>query len=156
MLLYWRKYFWHIKKNIFKNNFYGNQPKMLLRIWKSLSLYPRYCWSAIRFWHYLTVYSYTFTNTVFINIKKAVLNILLIQLESYYLLAFLFLCSLILKTTICFIWLHFDWSWYYHLVGRCVCWKDSRAFMGGLPRWEYIVHLLGNGFHFAAIAVFSD
>ncbi|ASE62080.1 hypothetical protein CEQ15_11550 [Chryseobacterium indologenes] len=32
--------------------------------------------------------------------------------------------------------------------------KDSRAFMGGLPRWEYIVHLLVNGFHFAAIAVF--
>lgn len=32
--------------------------------------------------------------------------------------------------------------------------KDSRAFMGGLPRWEYILHLLVNGFHFAAIAVF--
>lgn len=32
--------------------------------------------------------------------------------------------------------------------------KDSRAFMGGLPRWEYIVHLFVNGFHFAAIAVF--
>jgi hypothetical protein len=32
--------------------------------------------------------------------------------------------------------------------------KDSRAFMGGLPRWEYIVHLLVNGFHFASIAVF--
>lgn len=31
--------------------------------------------------------------------------------------------------------------------------KDSRAFMGGLPRWEYIVHLLVNGFHFAGIAV---
>lgn len=32
--------------------------------------------------------------------------------------------------------------------------KDSRAFMGGLPRWEYILHLFVNGFHFAAIAVF--
>lgn len=32
--------------------------------------------------------------------------------------------------------------------------KDSRQFMGGLPRWEYIIHLLVNGFHFAAIAVF--
>lgn len=32
--------------------------------------------------------------------------------------------------------------------------KDSRTFMGGLPRWEYIIHLLVNGFHFAAIAVF--
>lgn len=32
--------------------------------------------------------------------------------------------------------------------------KDSRAFMGGLPRWEYIIHLFVNGFHFAAIAVF--
>lgn len=32
--------------------------------------------------------------------------------------------------------------------------KESRAFMGGLPRWEYIVHLFVNGFHFAAIAVF--
>ncbi|WP_449397676.1 hypothetical protein [Chryseobacterium wanjuense] len=31
--------------------------------------------------------------------------------------------------------------------------KDSRAFMGGLPRCEYIVHLMVNGFHFAAIAV---
>lgn len=31
---------------------------------------------------------------------------------------------------------------------------DSRRFMGGLPRWEYIVHLFVNGFHFAAIAVF--
>jgi hypothetical protein len=26
--------------------------------------------------------------------------------------------------------------------------------MGGLPRGEYIIHLLVNGFHFAAIAVF--
>src|SRR5690554_5044976 len=32
--------------------------------------------------------------------------------------------------------------------------KDSRQFMGGLPRGEYIIHLLVNGFHFAAIAVF--
>lgn len=31
--------------------------------------------------------------------------------------------------------------------------KDSRAFMGGLPRWEYIIHLLVNGFHFAGIAL---
>lgn len=31
---------------------------------------------------------------------------------------------------------------------------DSRTFMGGLPRGEYIIHLLTNGFHFAAIAVF--
>ncbi len=26
--------------------------------------------------------------------------------------------------------------------------------MGGLPRWEYILHLFVNGFHFAAIAVY--
>ncbi|RTY89139.1 hypothetical protein [Flavobacterium sp. GT3R68] len=32
--------------------------------------------------------------------------------------------------------------------------KDSRQFMGGLPRWEYILHLFVNGFHFASIAVF--
>ncbi len=32
--------------------------------------------------------------------------------------------------------------------------SDSRAFMGGLPRWEYILHLFVNGFHFASIAVF--
>ena len=32
--------------------------------------------------------------------------------------------------------------------------KDSRKFIGGLPRWEYILHLLVNGFHFASIAVF--
>ncbi|PBQ33918.1 hypothetical protein CNR22_19725 [Sphingobacteriaceae bacterium] len=31
--------------------------------------------------------------------------------------------------------------------------KDSRDFMGGLPRWEYIIHLFVNGFHFASIAV---
>ncbi|MFK7784839.1 MAG: hypothetical protein AB8B56_06980 [Crocinitomicaceae bacterium] len=29
--------------------------------------------------------------------------------------------------------------------------KDSREFMGGLPRSEYIMHLMANGFHFAAI-----
>lgn len=32
--------------------------------------------------------------------------------------------------------------------------NDSRKFMGGLPRWEYIIHLFVNGFHFAAISVF--
>lgn len=32
--------------------------------------------------------------------------------------------------------------------------KDSRIFMNGLPHWEYILHLLINGFHFASIAVF--
>jgi hypothetical protein len=32
--------------------------------------------------------------------------------------------------------------------------KDSRAFMGGLPSWEYILHLFVNGFHFATIAVY--
>lgn len=32
--------------------------------------------------------------------------------------------------------------------------KDSRIFMGGLPRWEYMLHLFVNAFHFAAIAVF--
>lgn len=29
--------------------------------------------------------------------------------------------------------------------------KDSRQFMGGLPKWEYIIHLFSNTFHFAAI-----
>ncbi len=29
--------------------------------------------------------------------------------------------------------------------------KDSRTFMGGLPQWEYIIHLFSNSFHFAAI-----
>lgn len=29
--------------------------------------------------------------------------------------------------------------------------QDSRKNVGGLPRWEYIVHLFANGFHFAAI-----
>lgn len=32
--------------------------------------------------------------------------------------------------------------------------KDSRTFMGGLPRWEYILHLFANSFHFAAIILF--
>jgi hypothetical protein len=32
--------------------------------------------------------------------------------------------------------------------------NDSRQFMGGLPKWEYIIHLFVNGFHFAAIAVY--
>ncbi|MDT0539047.1 hypothetical protein [Croceitalea sp. P059] len=31
--------------------------------------------------------------------------------------------------------------------------KDSRDFMGGLPRWEYIIHLFANGFHYAIIAL---
>ena len=29
--------------------------------------------------------------------------------------------------------------------------EESRSFMGGLPKWEYIVHLFANAFHFAAI-----
>ena len=29
--------------------------------------------------------------------------------------------------------------------------KESRSFMGGLPKWEYIIHLFSNAFHFAAI-----
>lgn len=29
--------------------------------------------------------------------------------------------------------------------------KESRNFMGGLPRWEYIIHLFSNAFHFASI-----
>lgn len=29
--------------------------------------------------------------------------------------------------------------------------KESRSFMGGLPKWEYIIHLFANAFHFAAI-----
>jgi hypothetical protein len=32
--------------------------------------------------------------------------------------------------------------------------KDSRAFMGGLPRWEYILHLFVNAFHFGAVLLF--
>ncbi len=31
--------------------------------------------------------------------------------------------------------------------------KDSRDFMGGLPRWEYIIHLFSNAFHFSAIVL---
>lgn len=31
--------------------------------------------------------------------------------------------------------------------------KESRRFMGGLPRWEYIVHLFSNAFHFSAIVL---
>ncbi|MEP3207981.1 MAG: hypothetical protein ABJN95_02270 [Maribacter sp.] len=29
--------------------------------------------------------------------------------------------------------------------------KESRSFMGGLPKWEYMVHLFANAFHFSAI-----
>lgn len=29
--------------------------------------------------------------------------------------------------------------------------KDSRDFMGGLPRWEYIIHLFANGLHFSCL-----
>ncbi len=28
--------------------------------------------------------------------------------------------------------------------------EDSRSFMGGLPRWEYIVHLFANSLHFGS------
>lgn len=31
--------------------------------------------------------------------------------------------------------------------------KESRSFMGGLPKWEYIVHLFANAFHFSAIVI---
>mgnify|MGYP000734177675 CR=1 FL=1 len=31
--------------------------------------------------------------------------------------------------------------------------KESRSFMGGLPRWEYIIHLFSNAFHFSAIVL---
>lgn len=31
--------------------------------------------------------------------------------------------------------------------------KESRDFMGGLPKWEYILHLFSNGFHFAFITL---
>ncbi len=31
--------------------------------------------------------------------------------------------------------------------------KESRSFMGGLPKWEYIVHLFANAFHFSAIVL---
>ncbi|MFK7782869.1 hypothetical protein [Psychroserpens sp.] len=30
---------------------------------------------------------------------------------------------------------------------------DSRQFMNGLPKWEYIIHLFSNSFHFAAIVL---
>lgn len=29
--------------------------------------------------------------------------------------------------------------------------SDSRKTIGGLPKWEYILHIFANGFHFAAI-----
>ena len=31
--------------------------------------------------------------------------------------------------------------------------EDSRKFMNGLPKWEYIIHLFSNSFHFAAITL---
>lgn len=31
--------------------------------------------------------------------------------------------------------------------------KQSRSFMGGLPKWEYIIHLFSNAFHFSAIVL---
>ena len=31
--------------------------------------------------------------------------------------------------------------------------KESREFMGGLPKWEYIIHLYSNGFHFSAVVL---
>lgn len=31
--------------------------------------------------------------------------------------------------------------------------KDSREFMDGLPRWEYIIHLFANSFHFASFVL---
>ncbi|QCX01400.1 hypothetical protein FGM00_15255 [Aggregatimonas sangjinii] len=31
--------------------------------------------------------------------------------------------------------------------------QESRSFMGGLPRWEYLIHLFSNAFHFSAIAL---
>lgn len=31
--------------------------------------------------------------------------------------------------------------------------KDSRAFMNGLPRWEYIIHLFANSLHFASFVI---
>ncbi len=30
---------------------------------------------------------------------------------------------------------------------------ESRSFMGGLPKWEYIVHLFSNAFHFTVIVL---
>lgn len=32
--------------------------------------------------------------------------------------------------------------------------KDSRKLLGGLPRWEYILHLFANGFHLSAILLY--
>jgi len=29
--------------------------------------------------------------------------------------------------------------------------KESRSFMGGLPKWEYVLHLFSNGLHFSSI-----
>lgn len=31
--------------------------------------------------------------------------------------------------------------------------KESREFMNGLPKWEYILHLFANSFHFASIVL---
>jgi len=31
--------------------------------------------------------------------------------------------------------------------------KESRSFMGGLPKWEYIIHLFSNAFHFSTITL---
>lgn len=31
--------------------------------------------------------------------------------------------------------------------------NDSRTFMNGLPKWEYIIHLFSNSFHFASIVL---
>ena len=31
--------------------------------------------------------------------------------------------------------------------------KESRSFMNGLPKWEYILHLFANSFHFTAIVL---
>lgn len=31
--------------------------------------------------------------------------------------------------------------------------QESRSFMGGLPKWEYIIHLFANAFHFSAIVI---
>ncbi len=31
--------------------------------------------------------------------------------------------------------------------------EESRAFMGGLPKWEYIIHLFANGFHFTSFVL---
>ncbi len=31
--------------------------------------------------------------------------------------------------------------------------NNSRAFMNGLPKWEYIIHLFSNSFHFASIVL---